>query len=423
MRNRRNLKLFCTFILFLTLISCETSNNSNTRTLTYNQSLNTDYSKAKILDKTLNEKKILNVGILLPLSGKHYQIGKSLLNSAQLALDKTKQKNIVFKVVDTGDEDNLIKNFYEFLEQDIDIIIGPLFTKNIEKLRDIILEKNITTITLSNNSLLQEENILVFGLTFEDEINALLKFSTNSNFSSYAIVLPDNEYGRRIKDIFELYKSNNNSVSMKYELYNTKEQNFYNIAKNISDYELRKINLQNEIEKFKKLGTEESKSKVKELEQLDTFGELDFEAIIIITQNFTELSNLSSILPYYDVDPKKIKYMGTSQWNKQQALKEPGLNGGIFTAMDREKWDLFTVDYFRVFQQKPHILATLTYDLVGLINQLHSDNDIFHPNKLYYPSGFVGVSGWFKMNKDGDVLREPNIYKIKNEKFYLIKTY
>ncbi len=423
MRNRRNLKLFCTFILFLTLISCETSNKSNIRTLTYNQSLNTDYSKEKILNKTINEKKILNVGILLPLSGKHYQIGKSLLNSAQLALNKTKEKNIVFKVVDTGNEDNLIKNFYEVLEQDIDIIIGPLFTKNIEKLRDIIVEKNVTTITLSNNSLLQEENILVFGLTFEDEINTLLKFSINSNLSSYAIVLPDNEYGRRIKDIFELYKSNNNSVSMKYELYNTKEQNFYNIAKNISDYELRKVNLKNEIEKFKKLGTEESKSKVSKLEQLDTFGELDFEAIIIITQNFTELSNLSSILPYYDVDPKKIKYMGTSQWNKQQALKEPGLNGGIFTAMDREKWDLFAGDYFGVFQQKPHILATLTYDLVGMISKLHSDDNIFHPDKLYYPSGFVGVGGWFKMNKDGDVLREPNIYKIKNEKFYLINTY
>ena len=37
---------------------------------------------------------------------------------------------------------------------------------------------------------------------------------------------------------------------------------------------------------------------------MDTYGELDFEALLIFTQSFEELSNLSSILPYYDVDQK-----------------------------------------------------------------------------------------------------------------------
>ena len=41
---------------------------------------------------------------MLPLTGKHYQIGNSLLNASQLALNKTQNKNIKFIIQDTGNE-------------------------------------------------------------------------------------------------------------------------------------------------------------------------------------------------------------------------------------------------------------------------------------------------------------------------------
>ena len=44
----------------------------------------------------------------------------------------------------------------------------------------------------------------------------------------------------------------------------------------------------------------------------DTLGEVDFEAVIIIARSFSELTNFISILPYYDVDPKKVKFIGNS---------------------------------------------------------------------------------------------------------------
>ena len=48
-------------------------------------------------DKNINrieKKEVLNIGIMVPLTGEHYRIGRSLLNSAQLALERTDQKNI-----------------------------------------------------------------------------------------------------------------------------------------------------------------------------------------------------------------------------------------------------------------------------------------------------------------------------------------
>ena len=39
---------------------------------------------------------------------------------------------------------------------------------------------------------------------------------------------------------------------------------------------------------------------------------------------------LASILPYYDVDPKEVLYIGNSLWSHNIALKEPALEKGIF---------------------------------------------------------------------------------------------
>ena len=79
---------------------------------------------------------------------------------------------------------------------------------------------------------------------------------------------------------------------------------------------------------MEKENSEKAKEELKKLKKLDTYGELNFEALIIFAQNFQEVSNFSSILPYYDVDPKKVQYIGSSLWAKNLSLKEPGLDNG-----------------------------------------------------------------------------------------------
>ena len=48
-----------------------------------------------------------------------------------------------------------------------------------------------------------------------------------------------------------------------------------------------------------------------------------FEALLIFTQSFEELSNLSSILPYYDVDPDVVQFVGTGVWDDPIFFSEP----------------------------------------------------------------------------------------------------
>ena len=234
------------------------------------------------------------------------------------------------------------------------------------------------------------------------------------------MIIPQNEFGMRVKNEFDKFKSNNNLSSFKYTFYETDSPDFYEVSKKISNYEERKLNLEKKIQYLENKNTEEAKKELRNLERLDTYGELNFEAIVIFARNFQEVSNFSSILPYYDVDPKKIQYMGNSIWSKNQALKEPGLANGYFTSLNINTRSKFESSYIEIFNTKPHALATLTYDIVGLISKLHLMESNFTIDMLHASQGFIGVDGWFKILPDGKVKRKPRIYKIKNQNFTLL---
>ena len=423
--------IFCLALIAISVSGCETtviSPQTNMKENYQSKEINTDknvgiskknINKEKIEDSSYN--KSVKIGLMLPLSGEHYRIGRSLLNAAQMALEKINGNNLIVYIADTGDDRLLLENLYFLINKEIDVLIGPVFTDKIIKIKDILIENEIITISLSNNSELIENRFHAFGLTLEDEINELLVYSLARNFKRYAVVTPDNNYGRRVKKYIEKFNSINNQLKFKFIIYDEESPDFYEVSKLISDFENRKIKLEYEIELLKKVDSIENLEKLKELEKLDTYGELDFEAILLLTQNFNELSNLSSILPYYDVDPKKIQYMGNSLWSKDQALKEPGLENGYFTARNIDSRKIFETAYAQIFKDKPHSLATYTYDLIGLISKIQSINNNFEIQLLYSDKGFIGTDGWFRIHENGKVSRKPNIYKIKNQKFKIIK--
>ena len=155
-------KFIIIVILYLSLLlyGCETTQLTPKKTLTYNQTqlLETvDEDEDEDLNTQENnliekDDKIFRLGLLLPLSGEFYQIGKSLLDSAQLALEETNNKNLEFYIVDTGEENQLYKNLSYLISNDVDLILGPIFTKTVLKVKEYLNDQSIPIITFSNNS-------------------------------------------------------------------------------------------------------------------------------------------------------------------------------------------------------------------------------------------------------------------------------
>ena len=422
---RDNFIFLITLCLGLLLYGCETTQLTPKKTLTYNQTqlLETIKEDADLNTRENNpteeDDKIFRIGLLLPLSGEFYQIGKSLLDSAQLALEKTSNKNLEFYIVDTGNEGQLFKNLSYLTINNVDLILGPVFTNTVLKVKEYLDDRSIPIITFSNNSDLSNRNVYVFGLTIEDELNSIYEYSVVRGINKFAVIVPDNKYGNKVKNEINRFHNVNNNSSSQFIFYPTKDPDYYKIAREVSNYDERKLDLDNRVKLLEELQSESSLKELKLLRNKDTLGEVDFEAIIIIARSFSELTNFISILPYYDVDPKKVKFIGNSIWGKELILKEPSMRNSYFSSLDLNARKKFREEYKKIYKDNPHSLAALAFDLVGLISSLNIEHNKITKEILHSNSGYIGINGWFRFDESGKVERRPIIFHVDSDKFVI----
>ena len=381
----------------------------------------------KSLNKTIKPKeeqilKDIKVGLLLPLSGKNSKIGNSLLKASQLSLSKTKNKNIKLIVKDTENIDkNIISSYYELINEDVDIILGPLFSKNIKLINPIAKDEKTIMITFSNNVGIKNENTFISGLSPENEIKEVFKYAILNGSNKFGIILPNNQYGLRSKKLIENILLKNKNQLTKLVLYDSENPDFYKIAKIVANYEQRKFNLEKKLEELKNDKSTKSEKQYKKLKNNDTLGDLNFDSLYIGAENIKHLSMLASILPYYDVDPNKVLYIGNSLWSNNLALKEPALEKGIFPNVSQIRYENFKLEFQNTFDQKPHEVASLAYDLIGLISSLQINKQNISVFNITNKDGFIGSKGLFRFRKDGNIEHSLSIFQIRNQKIVEIK--
>ena len=121
------------------------------------------------------------------------------------------------------------------------------------------------------------------------------------------------------------------------------------------------------------------------------------------------------------MDPKKIQYFGTSLWNREAIIKEPGLNNSIFVSLEKDKTKIFNDLYQTLYNEVPHPIAIYGFDAVGIISSLNNKKLRINRENIVTEMGFSGLTGMFKFKEDGVVERELALYRIKNERIIKIK--
>ena len=110
--------------------------------------INSSTAEESLNQNKLENKKLLKIGVLLPLSGKFQDIGESFLKAIQLALYDISNENIKIYPKDSkGTALDTYKSAKEFEKEGIEIVIGPIFHGSLERLGEI---NNITFISLTN---------------------------------------------------------------------------------------------------------------------------------------------------------------------------------------------------------------------------------------------------------------------------------
>jgi hypothetical protein len=147
---------------------------------------------------------------------------------------------------------------------------------------------------------------------------------------------------------------------------------------------------------------EASQAALKRLEHQDTVGDVDFDALLLPEQG-TALTRVAALLPFYDIDPAHVQFLGTLLWNQSGLGREPALIGGVYPAPAPEGNRQFLTRYRELYGANAPTLASHAYDAVALAAALAHSGIArpFSAEALTTASGFAGVDGVFRFLPNG----------------------
>jgi ABC-type branched-subunit amino acid transport system substrate-binding protein len=347
------------------------------------------------------------VALLLPLSGANGGLGAAMLDAAQLALFEIADDNLVLLPYDTmGTAEGAAAAAGEAVRDGAGLILGPLFAAAARRVGPIAFNVGLNVISFSNDRTIAGGNVYVMGFVPDDEVAVVVEFARERGLVRFAGLAPNTPYGDRVVRTLQEVILRSGGELTRVAFYEPTDQDIAPVVRRLADYDNRAKALAQQRRVLEGKPDSVSRQALKRLEGLETIGDVGFDAVLL-AEGGDRLRAIAPLLPYYDVDPAAIRFLGTGQWDDPALAREPALLGGWFAAPPPERRIDFAQRYERIFGRPPRRLATLAYDATALAAVLAraGGGPDFRVEALTRRGGFAGVDGIFRFRADGVVDR------------------
>ena len=351
----------------------------------------------------------IKIGLMVPLTGSNKDLGQSIIKAVRLALKDINNNSIEIIPKDTASKANkALRSAFELKQMGIKVVIGPVFYESISYLDEI---NDITFLSLTNKTLDLPKNVISAGINSTSQFNTIKKFIENNKIKRTIFLTPIQDYE------FEVKKGINDSgikVFKNYD-YSTEPTKLTKQIEEITNYKIRKQNLEDEILRLKNSNVSNKEKRIKKLEQRYTLGNLNFDALVI--SDFDEsLKSVSTSLLYTDVSPKNKYFITLNQWFDKSLLNEIDIQPLYYPSINKNNFEDYKDKFFNEFNEYPSHLSLLSYDLVGLVYYLSLKTNLSNLNKLFKKkNSFKGKIGIFDI-KNNKINHRLNFYKIEDKK-------
>jgi len=355
-----------------------------------------------------NEK--IRIGLLVPLTGKNSEIGQSIIKSTRLAINTINNASIEIIPKDTQSNPEVtLKAAKELANSGIKIVVGPVFNESLIYLGEL---SELTFLALTNKNDNFSKNIINAGINATSQLNAIKKFIELNEIKKTIFLTPDVGFKNEIEKAI----SNSKIKILENYIYNTDPTKLTKQIEKITRYEIRKQNLEDEINRLEKSEQSNKELLIERLKKRDTLGSVKFDSVVI--SDFDEsLKSVTTSLLYTDITPKEKYFITLNQWFDESLLKETSSQPLYFPSANKDNYDEFSNEYFEKYNQYTNQLSFLSYDLVGLVYYLILQNESVIDKKMFTKKTlFKGKVGVFeiKNNKINHIL---NFYKAEDGEF------
>ena len=342
------------------------------------------------------DERTLRAAVLLPLSGPAQKIGVDIRRGAELAIFTLDNPNIDLTFHDTSQD--VAGAVTAAIQQNADLIIGPLFSENARRARPLASVANMPILTFSNDSTVAGQGVWLIGQTPEQDIDVVLTKALHQiepidkdrrAIPNLVIIAQDNDYGTRIS------------------------QSAISLLKKKGGATADLLVLNDEVLMDEKALRQSIKNLTGWLPPSST-GEVKlpkYDMVLLAGHEAFSL-RVAPVLSWYDLDPEQVLFIGPSTWNNAAILQEPSLKNGWFAdipQVNQNRFQQIWKDHFNEPASKPAILA---FDAIALASTLNNDSPHAMITTLTQDQGFSGFSGLFRFNQDGSNTRLLEIRQI-----------
>jgi branched-chain amino acid transport system substrate-binding protein len=310
----------------------------------------------------------IKVALLLPLSGEKEALGQSLLEAAHMALTDANQP-ITLYPIDTNKRDNLLEDIRTLQPT---IILGPVFGQETKEIATRI-PQSIPLFTLSNDPDLLNKGIFVMGFSPFQEATFLLDFALKKGHKRFAVLLPETPLGHALEETCKEFFEDKEESALHVLFYSTKEDTCLDTISNW-------------------------------VHQLNTF-----EPDVLFVPNGSVLTQkLVATLKFKDLHYRRIRFLGSSMWDKASVFKDSSLRG-LWVASNRTKaLHHFYKRFQSTFQETGNALGALLYDAVRFIASSNA-----HTKAALLTHKEKGLYGTLSFREDGAIRRPFHVLEHK----------
>ena len=344
------------------------------------------------------------LALLLPFSTSSTRLAQeaqSMYRAAEMAIFDRQESDVLLIALDTkGTEAGARSATRAAVKAGADVILGPILADNVKASSREAQRTKTPLIAFSTDQTVAGNGTYLLSFPPEAEVARIVDYVSGTGATRFAFLGPESAYGRRVKSAYEDIIKDNSAEITASETYQGNDISV----------------MQAPAQKLAAFYAEgEALAKASE----DTVP-MSFEAILL-PEGGTALRSLAPLLPYYEVDPSRVQFMGTSRWADPDTVREPALNRGVFAGPDKDAQRPFLDAYDRTYGETATNLASLAYDAVMMGSFVADGNPQLRYNRVENPEGFYGVDGLVSFDADGKPDRGLAVYQIINGRFVVIE--
>ena len=346
-----------------------------------------------------------HVGLLVPLSGAHANLGRELLDAVYLALFDLGRDDIELVVADTGDED-AERAARQVLAARVDVVIGPLFARSVRDAAPVLRASERNTFVFSSDLAVAEPGIFVMGHASENQVERLVAHAVSVGHLRFAVLAPRSTYGERMAEALRKAAREAGGLVTAEVFHDPDGAGIDESVLKLADTPVRQSDVDAALAA---LHDSDSLAAEMAIEHLSGPGRLLAFDALLVPESGPLMQRVAAWMGYHDIDSNDIQLLGLDTWNDPALFREPVMNGAWFAMPPDSGRSTLLRRFRKTFGYEAESPVTLAYDAMALVSALATENA---ERSITDWRGFGGLDGPFRFNSDGRSERQLAIMRI-----------